>query len=211
MSDKQTFTREEFLNDVRGANGTRAQWFHLMLNEAKKHGIDPDEFCERTIYAFGLERGRKYGVCKGNPGKMARMLYSSNGQDVFEMELAEETDERGVLKFHFCPLAHTWKSMGLPAEEVSELCRLACYSDHARADCAGVDLEFPYQIGQGDDHCELVFTARQRVRAKPLASRPPASTPAAPSVLPPRVRLSSHGRDPLPGRPGARGARPSCA
>ena len=160
MSDKQTFTREEFLNDVRGANGTRAQWFHLMLNEAKKHGIDPDEFCERTIYAFGLERGRKYGVCKGNPGKMARMLYSSNGQDVFEMELAEETDERGVLKFHFCPLAHTWKSMGLPAEEVSELCRLACYSDHARTDCAGVDLEFPYQIGQGDDHCELVFTRK---------------------------------------------------
>ena len=46
------------------------------------------------------------------------------------------------------------------AEEVSELCRLACSSDHARADCAGVDLEFPYQIGQGDDHCELVFTRK---------------------------------------------------
>ena len=160
MSDKQTYTREEFLEAVRGANGTRAQWFHLMLDEAKRRGIDLDDFCEKTIYAFGLERGRKYGVCEGNPGKMARMLYNSNGQDVFAMELAEETDERGVLKFHHCPLAATWKSLGLPADEVAELCRLACYSDHARADCAGVDLDFPHQIGRGADHCELVFTRK---------------------------------------------------
>lgn len=160
MSDKQTFTREEFLENVRGANGTRAQWFYLMLEEAKKHDIDPDEFCKATIYAFGVERGRKYGVCEGNPGKMARMLFESNGQDVFEMELAEETDERGVLKFHHCPLAATWKAMGLPAEEIGELCRLACYSDYARADCAGVDLNFPNQIGQGDEICELVFTPK---------------------------------------------------
>ena len=137
MSDQQTFTREEFLENVRGANGTRAQWFHLMLEEAEKHGIDPDEFCKATIYAFGVERGRKYGVCEGNPGKMARMLFESNGQDVFEMELVEETDERGA-----------------------ELCRLACYSDFARADAANVDLEFGAQIGRGDDTCDLIFTPK---------------------------------------------------
>lgn len=160
MSDKQSFTREEYLADVRGANGTRAQWFHLMLDEAKKHGIDPDEFCKATIYAFGVERGRKYGVCEGNPGKMAEMLYGSNGQDVFEMELVENTAERGHLRFHFCPLADTWKKMGLPAEEVAELCRLACYSDFASADSANVDLNFDHQIGQGDETCDLIFTPR---------------------------------------------------
>lgn len=160
MSDKQTFTREEYLEGVRGANGTRAQWFHLMLEEAKKHGIDSDEFCKATIYAFGVERGRKYGVCEGNPGKMAEMLYNSNGQDVFEMELVEKSDERGLLRFHYCPLAATWKSMGLPAEDVAELCRLACYSDFARADSAGVNLEFDAQIGAGDDTCDLVFTPK---------------------------------------------------
>lgn len=158
MSDKQTFTREEYLKDVRAANGTRAQWFHLMLQEAEKHGIDPDEFCEATIYAFGVERGRKYGVCGGNPGKMAEMLYNSNGQDVFEMELVEKSDERGLLRFHHCPLAATWRSMGLPEERVAELCRLACYSDHARADSAGVNLEFGAQIGAGDETCDLIFT-----------------------------------------------------
>ena len=132
-----------------------------MLEEAEKAGIDLDKFCEDTIYEFGLGRGKKYGVCEGNPGKMAEMLYGSNGQDVFEMELAENTDERGVLKFHFCPLAHTWKAMGLPAERVAELCRLACYSDFARADCAGVNLHFENQIGRGDEICELVFTPRK--------------------------------------------------
>lgn len=160
MSDKQQFSREEYLADMRAANGARAQWFYLMLQEAKKHGIDPDEFCKATIYAFGVERGRKYGVCEGNPGKMAEMLYNSNGQDVFDMELAEKTDERGVLRFHHCPLAATWRSMGLPEDEVAELCRLACYSDFARADSAGVDLEFGARIARGDDTCDLIFTPR---------------------------------------------------
>ena len=91
---------------------------------------------------------------------MARMLYNSNGQDVFEMELVEETDERGLLRFHYCPLAATWRSMGLPEEEVAELCRLACYSDFARADSANVNLEFGAQIGRGDDTCDLVFTPK---------------------------------------------------
>ena len=72
MSDKQSFTREEYLADVRGANGTRAQWFALMLEEAEKAGIDLDKFCEDTIYQFGLGRGKKYGVCEGNPGKWPR-------------------------------------------------------------------------------------------------------------------------------------------
>lgn len=160
MSDKQTFTREEFLEAVRGANGTRAQWFHLMLEEAKRRGVDPDEFCKATIYAFGVERGKKYAVCEGNPGKMAEMLYNSNGQDVFEMELVEKTDERGLLRFHHCPLAATWKSMGLSSEEVEELCRLACYSDYARADSANVNLDFDSRIGAGDEVCDLVFTPR---------------------------------------------------
>lgn len=161
MSEKQTFTRDEFLTAVRGANGTRAQWFYLMLKEAKKNGLDLDEFCKNTIYEFGLERGHKYSVCK-TPGQMAEMLYNSNGQDVFAMELAENTDEKGVLKFHHCPLAQTWKDMGLPLEERKELCRLACYSDFARADCANCNLHFEQQIARDEPVCELVFTPREK-------------------------------------------------
>ena len=160
MSNKQTFTREEFLEAVRGANGTRAQWFYLMLKEAKRQGLDLDEFCKETIYKFGLERGQKYSVCK-TPGEMAEMLYNSNGQDVFAMELAEKSDEKGVLKFHHCPLAQTWTDLGLSAEERKELCRLACYSDFARADCANVDLHFAQKIAHDEPVCELVFTTRK--------------------------------------------------
>ena len=170
MSDKQSFTREEYLADVRGANGTRAQWFHLMLQEAEKHGIDPDEFCKATIYAFGVERGRKYAVCEGNRGvheMSAALKRRFNFETVapirdraFEMELVEKTDERGLLRFHHCPLAATWRSMGLSEERVAELCRLACYSDFARADSANVNLEFGSQIGAGDETCDLIFTPK---------------------------------------------------
>lgn len=72
MSDKQTFTRDEFLTDVRGANGTRAQWFALMLEEAEKHGIDPDEFCEDTIYKFGLGRGKNTASARATPARWPR-------------------------------------------------------------------------------------------------------------------------------------------
>ena len=44
------------------------------------------------------------------------MLYNSKGQKVFEMELVENTDDKGILKFHTCPLNEAWKEHGLTKE-----------------------------------------------------------------------------------------------
>ena len=113
-----------------------------LSQEAEKLGANPDDICKEAIYGFGKMRGQKYNVAD-TPGKMAEMLYNSKGQKVFEMELVENTDENGVLKFHHCPLDAAWKEYGLTKEERKEICRLACYGDYGRVDCAqGVKLDF---------------------------------------------------------------------
>lgn len=154
------YTKEEFLEAVRGANKTRANWFYMIMKEVKEQGGDPDAICKKVIYDFGNMRGQKYAVAD-TPGKMANMLYNSNGQDVFNMELKENTDTKGVLLFHYCPLADAWNELGLNDEEKREICRLACYGDYGRVDCAqNVNLEFPQKIAHGDPVCELLFTKK---------------------------------------------------
>lgn len=141
MSEKM-YTEKEYLEGIRGATGERAVWFYLLMKEAEKLGVNPDDICKEAIYGFGKMRGQKYSVAD-TPGKMAEMLYNSKGQKVFEMELVENTDENGVLKFHHCPLDAAWKEYGLTKEERKEICRLACYGDYGRVDCAqSVRLEF---------------------------------------------------------------------
>lgn len=159
MSEKM-YTEKEYLEGIRGAIGERAIWFYLLMKEAKEQGANPDEICKKAIYKFGNMRGQKYSVAN-TPGKMAEMLYNSKGQKVFEMELVENTDEKGVLKFHGCPLVKAWKEYGVPLEERKEICRLACYGDYGRVDCAqGVKLEFKQKCAHDDEVCELVFTRK---------------------------------------------------
>ena len=131
-----------------------------LSQEAEKLGANPDDICKEAIYGFGKMRGQKYNVAD-TPGKMAEMLYNSKGQKVFEMELVENTDENGVLKFHHCPLDAAWKEYGLTKEERKEICRLACYGDYGRVDCAqGVKLDFAQKCAHDDEVCELVFTKK---------------------------------------------------
>lgn len=54
---------------------------------------------------------------------------------MFEMELVENIDENGVLKFYYCLLDVVWKEYGLIKEERKEICRLVCYGDYGRVDC----------------------------------------------------------------------------
>ncbi|MGX9758310.1 L-2-amino-thiazoline-4-carboxylic acid hydrolase [Clostridioides difficile] len=159
MSAKM-YTEKEYLEGIRGATGERAVWFYLLMKESEKLGVNPDDICKEAIYGFGKMRGQKYSVA-GTPGKMAEMLYNSKGQKVFEMELVKNTDENGVLKFHRCPLDDAWKEYGLTKEERKEICRLACYGDYGRVDCAqGVRLEFAQKCAHDDEVCELVFTKK---------------------------------------------------
>ena len=77
------------------------------------------------------------------------------------MELVENTDDKGILKFHTCPLNEAWKEHGLTKEERKEICRLACYGDYGRVDCAqNVQLDFAQKCAHDDEVCELVFTRK---------------------------------------------------
>ena len=91
MSEKM-YTEKEYLEGIRGATGERAVWFYLLMKEAEKLGVNPDDICK---------------------------------------------------------------------EERKEICRLACYGDYGRVDCAqGVKLDFAQKCAHDDEVCELVFTKK---------------------------------------------------
>lgn len=159
--EKKMYTEEEYLAGIRGAIGERAIWFYMIMKELKKQGIDVDKVCQNTIFEFGRIRGQKYSGAK-TPGEFAEMLYNSKGKLVFEMELEEKGEEKGVLKFKRCPLVDAWKEYNIPLEDRIEICRLACYGDYGRVSCAeGINLEFPQQLSKDQECCELLFTRKK--------------------------------------------------
>ncbi len=62
------YTEKEYLEGIRGATGERAVWFYLLMKEAEKLGVNPDDICKEAIYGFGKMRGQKYSVAD-TPGK----------------------------------------------------------------------------------------------------------------------------------------------
>ena len=121
------------------------------------------ELMKSAIYKRGLEVGKKYRsaveaadlvevgtiFCDGSPCKGA----------LFEPGIEESSKGRIVLRMTSCPLVDTWRSMGLPADEVDALCEIAAAVDEGTFAGAGLDLEFLSRLGvAGVDRCLLDLT-----------------------------------------------------
>ena len=137
----------------------RALWLYLLCDEAKKRGLDPNDFAAAAIKRCGLAKGKnlvKKGKTKSLKG-LRKTLFTKPAQWVFEMDALENTDETLYLDFHYCPLVKAWQKAGCSDEEIAQLCDIAMCGDHgigARFDSV---LELPKCIAKGDDVCALRY------------------------------------------------------
>ena len=137
----------------------RASWLYLLCDEAKKRGLDPNDFAAAAIKRCGLAQGKnlvKKGKTKSLKG-LRKTLFTKPAQWVFEMDVLENTDETLYLDFHYCPLVKAWQKAGCSEEEIAQLCDIAMCGDHgigARFDSV---LELPKCIAKGDDVCALRY------------------------------------------------------
>ena len=112
----------------------RAFWLYLLVDEAEKRGLDPEEFASAAITR--CTRAARW---------------------VFEMDLVENTDDTLYLDFHYCPLVKAWQKAGCSDEEIARLCDIAMCGDHGIGSCFDARLELPKAIAKGDDICALRY------------------------------------------------------
>ena len=89
----------------------RVFWLYLLVDEAEKRGLDPEDCASAAITRRGLSQGSylvKQGGTKSLKG-LKKTLFTRAARWVFEMDVVESTDDTLYLDFHYCPLVKAWQ------------------------------------------------------------------------------------------------------
>jgi len=143
----------------------RALWMFLLMDEAKKRGLEDDSYAEEAIKRCGLMHGAlhvKNGGTKSLKG-LKKVLFTKSAQIVFEMKIRECTDDTLFIDFHYCPLVKAWQKQGCSDEEIARLCDIAMCGDRGIGEAYGVELDLPKTIARGDDCCAIRYIRRQKL------------------------------------------------
>ena len=110
---------QQIVSEVRKAIEHRATWMYLLLQEARKRGLDWDDFARPAIRATGCLGGQKRREKMENPQSMKEFTTVFAGgisRKVFEMEVLAADEESYYLDFHYCPLVSAWEKLGASPE-----------------------------------------------------------------------------------------------
>lgn len=98
--------KNKFVVKIREPLEHRAFWLYLLVDEAEKRGLAPEDFASTAASRCGLSQGSdlvKQGGTKSLKG-LRKTLFTRAARWVFEMDLVESTDDTLYLDFHYCPL-----------------------------------------------------------------------------------------------------------
>ena len=151
--------KNKFVVRIRELLEHRAFWLYLLVDEAEKRGLDPEDFASAAVTRCGLSQGSdlvKQGGTKSLKG-LRKTLFTRAARWVFEMDLVESTDDTLYLDFHYCPLVKAWQKAGCTDAEIARLCDIAMCGDHGIGKCFNAKLDLPKCIAKGDDVCALRY------------------------------------------------------
>ena len=143
------------INLLRNAIEHRATWAYLLIDEAKKRGLDTS-FAHDAIKRCGVFHGLNKFPRTDDLKEFAAAFANQDVVDAFEMEIKENSDEHLHIDFHYCPLVSAWLKLGVKEEEIAELCDIAMDGDRG---IISTYPKFKFELGKtiakGDDLCEI--------------------------------------------------------
>ena len=156
-----TYQGDRHIDDMRAAFEHRAAWFALLIDEARKRGLDIS-FARDAIMRCGCFHAHtKYP--EGNEIKpFAEAFLNANVVKIFEMEPTCVDEHEMKVNFHYCPLVAAWQKLGFSEEDIAVFCDIAMDGDR------GIVKEFPefeFELGKtiakGDSICEITVRKKK--------------------------------------------------
>lgn len=145
----------EKIDLLRNAIEHRATWAALLIKEACKRGLDTS-FAHDAIFKCGAFHGLNKYPRTDDLEEFAKAFANEDVVGVFEMEMKENNAEHLHIDFHYCPLVNAWLKLGLPEEDLPELCEIAMDGD--RGIISTYD-KFEFTLGdtiaKGNDVCQV--------------------------------------------------------
>lgn len=155
----QAKIKEDHVEDVRAAIGHRATWFYFLLDEARKKGLDWDDFARKAIFRTGCLLGEGNFTKTADLKTFAKEFANDLERRIFETEVLEATADRLVVEFNYCPLVSAWMKLTDDENEIAHLCDIAMEGDRGIVSIfPGFRLELQETIASGGNVCRLVFT-----------------------------------------------------
>ena len=133
----------------------RALWCGLLIDEARKKGLDL-EFAHNAIRRCGQFHGKNKYPQTDDLQVFAKAFANEDVVNTFEMEILESTDEKLSIDFHYCPLVASWLKAGFPESDLPEFCEIAMDGDRGIIDTyENFEFELGETIAKGDDVCQI--------------------------------------------------------
>ncbi len=157
----QSTINEEHINDLRAAFEHRATWFQLLLEEARKKGLDWDDFARKAIFRCGCFHGDVKFSHTGDMATFAAEFANPLVKKIFEMDVQEVSDDRFVVEFHYCPLVNAWLKQTQDEQEIDKLCDIAMDGDRGIVSSfPGFSMDLQDTIAKGGNCCRIVITKK---------------------------------------------------
>ncbi|MBP8672539.1 MAG: L-2-amino-thiazoline-4-carboxylic acid hydrolase [Synergistales bacterium] len=154
--------KDQHVEDMRNAIEHRATWFYFLLDEARKRGLDWDDFARAAIFRTGCFHGDVKFTKIEDLKQFAREFANDLVRQIFEMDVVESTDDRFVVEFHFCPLVRAWTKLTDNEEEIAHLCDIAMDGDRGIVSrFPDFRMELKDTIASGGKVCRLVITRKK--------------------------------------------------
>lgn len=152
---------EKHINDLRAAFEHRATWFYLLLDEARKKGLDWDDFARKAIFQCGCFHGDNKFSDTTDMTVFAHEFANDLGKKIFEMNIKEVSDDKFVVEFNYCPLVNAWMKLNVNEEEIAHLCDIAMEGDRGIIDTfEGFKMDLPETIANGGKVCRIIITKK---------------------------------------------------
>lgn len=132
--------------------------------EARKQGIDLTAVNKAVQKDSSIEMARSIKATMDDPTDVSefirRMFRGPLGYAVYDVEVVEESHDRVVLEYHYCPLVKAWQNSGMSVQEIGDTCLNAMEGDLITAAEMGYDLDIQKTIGCGHGCCRLVYSRK---------------------------------------------------
>lgn len=144
----------------RGAVEHRATWMALLLEEAKKQGLDTEKMGRDAIKKCGHIHSEIYKAQCEDPtsaADFASVFFHEQGTKNMEITVVEADHDHAIAEFKQCPLVQAWEKLGYEGKELELLCDIAMDGDRGIAEGMGLILDINETIAKGDSLCRLHF------------------------------------------------------
>jgi len=155
-------TDDEWLELLRDAHAARAALMHALFVELRDE-LGPERALEligRACHHLGLAKRARYEGYLGDdrsPARFCRVLveHSDVAAALFQMAPGPVEDDGAVALLGRCVLVDGWRRLGVPDDEIAQLCTAARRIDHGTAEGLALTASFDSLISEGDDCCAM--------------------------------------------------------